>query len=156
MARNNKKPKVGDVVIITTSKGYAYAQLTHVNKLFGYLIRVYPQLHSRPVKEVCQITERPEAYSTFIHRLDFYAEPHITIIASCPIRPESTVFPMFRDGIKDPAIGKVERWWLWDGEVSTPVGELTEDMKRLSIREMDNYETLIAKIEAGWMPSMEC
>jgi hypothetical protein len=153
--KTSKKPKIGDVIRIKTAKGYAYAQLTHENKLLGFMIRVFPGIHKEPVEDVCELVKQEELYSTFIHRLDFYEEPHIVIVTNCPLTPRSRLFPMFRDGIKNPNTGRVEKWWLWNGENSAPVGPLTEEMKTMPIREFNNYKTLIKKIESGWLPSDE-
>jgi hypothetical protein len=55
----------------------------------------------------------------------------------------------------DPSTGKVKVWWLWDGEREWQVGELTEEQRGLSFREVWNDTLLIERIESGWTPETD-
>ncbi len=64
----------------------------------------------------------------------------------------SRKFPLFRVGVIHPETGKVETWWLWDGEKEWPIGSITEDERKLPIRASWNDTMLVQRIEEGWLP----
>jgi hypothetical protein len=61
-------------------------------------------------------------------------------------------FPLFRNGLPNPATGKVEVWWLWDGVKDWKVGKLTPEQLDLPILSIPSYPVLIDRIETGWTP----
>ncbi len=147
-----RKPKVGDVVRIATNKGFAYAQLSHMNKLCGCLLRIFegffPNCTSIP-----NVQELSEAYQTYVFPEDLFAKDCVQIIGNQPLRKEFIEHPLMRAGVRDPKTGKVADWWLWDGTQEWLVGPLTDEMRCLSLRQIWVYTILVNRIEAGWKPS---
>ncbi|MHB1381610.1 MAG: hypothetical protein ACYCXJ_05245, partial [Thermoleophilia bacterium] len=75
----------------------------------------------------------------------------VKVVANEPIPEENREFPLFRGGNED-SDGKVRVWWLWDGEKSWKVGEITAEQRNLPIKEILNDTMLIKRIEDGWTP----
>ena len=49
------------------------------------------------------------------------------IVGKVAVPASLTAFPLFRAGaIPNPQTGKVDNWYLWDGEKEWRVGEITE------------------------------
>jgi hypothetical protein len=142
----------GDVLEIVTDKGLAYAQCSQLHPMFGPLLRVLPGFHQVRPTDFSTVVNQRELYHVFI-LWDSSVDPAIVAIVCRQEVPEqSKTFPLFRDGIADPTTGRVPVWWLWDGERSWPVGELTADQRRLSIRTMWDEVTLASRIARGWTP----
>ena len=151
-----KSPKIGDIVQIATNQGYAYAQLTHRNKLLGYLLRILPGFHPEPLTEFATKVQSRELYQTFVFRDDLYESPVVMIVGHEDVPKDAQAFPIFRDGIRDPATKQVTDWWLWDGTTSQKIGKLDDQQKALSIRSIWNYKILVDRVGKGWMPADEC
>src|SRR5262249_46235683 len=127
---------IGDVVEIVTDKGLSYAQCSHHHHMFGPLLRVLPGLHQVRPTEFLSVINQSSSYHVFT-LLDLSVDPAIARIVSHQDVPEqSKSFPLFRDGVRDPSTRRVQVWWLWDGEKSWPVGELTPDQRKLPVRAM--------------------
>lgn len=149
------KIKIGDIVEIVTKNGFSYAQYTHKNPSFGALLRVFGENFSdRPQKFDDIVNVRPVFMTFFplgtaIHRGIF------SVVANVDVPAHALPFPTFRAGIPNPATGKVDVWWLWDGETEWPVGKLTEEQRSLSLRGIWNDTFLVERIESGWTPETD-
>jgi hypothetical protein len=147
--------KIGDIVQIPTSKGFAYAQYTHKSPQYGFLIRILPNFYNAPIHNFLQITNEIECFVAFFPLSAAINQRIVTIVGNAPVPVSAKKFPIFRTGIIDPSTGKVTTWWLWDGEQEWPVGELTIDQRKLPIRGIWNDALLIERIEAGWTPEID-
>lgn len=76
-------------------------------------------------------------------------------VVHCSIPEHACEPPLFRAGVVDPSTGKVETWWLWDGEKEWRVGAITEDQRRLPIRGSWNDTLRVKRIEEGWLPEKD-
>ncbi len=152
-----KKAKIGDILEIPTKKGLAYVQYSHEHKepspRMGSLIRVLPGFFSDRPKEFQAIADQQELYYTLfpvraaVHRGIFQVARHAAI-------PEhAKAFPLFRNGQINQETGKYyDNWWLWNGEKSWYVGQITDQQLDLSFRTAWNDIALIERIEQGWTP----
>lgn len=134
--RHSNRPKIGDVIEIPTRNGFAYAQYTHRNQLCGFLIRILPGVFPSRPSNFADLIEQTEADIAFVFLLDDLRNNLASIVAHQDVPERFRPFPMFRAGIVNPASGRVECWWLWDGEREWKVGELTPELFRLPIREV--------------------
>jgi hypothetical protein len=150
----NTKPKLGDVIEVETSKGYAYAQITNKHRDLGILIHVLNKIHpsSVPAEGFPELVNSESRYCTFIFKQDLYESPLVSVKGNADIPEKHKAFPMMRAGIKDPRTRQVACWWLWDGINEWPIGQLDESQRNLSIREIWNFEILIRRIESEWSP----
>lgn len=149
-----KRAKVGDVVEITTPKGFAYAQYTHKHSMFGALLRVLPGTYNKRLQEFEDLLQHP-VFSTFFPLQAAINKDIVTVIRNYPVPEMLREFPLFRVPMRDLTTGQIRSWWLWDGEREWPVGDLTRDQYVLPIREVINDTLLIERIVAGWTPEQE-
>lgn len=151
-----KRVKIGDIVEIPTKKGLSYAQFTHKHVQYGALLRIFGEHHaSRPIKFDAIVRSRP-AFMIFFPLGAAVNRGILSVAANVAVPPHAQPFPTFRcAGLQDPVTGKVDAWWLWDGEKEWRVGELTKEQRSLSIRGVCNDTLLIERIDAGWTPEMD-
>ncbi len=145
-----RRPRIGDVVEIETPRGLAYAQYTHKHPMWGGLIRVLPGLYSERPADFAGLVEAEEQFSVFFPLGAAAARGIVKIVANAPVPARKRAFPLFRDGVQSPTTGRVETWWLWDGEREWRIGRLRPEQRDFPIREVWNDTLLIERIVEGW------
>ena len=148
-----KKIQIGDVVEIPTTKGLTYAQYSHNNELCGELLRILPGLFNKRPVNLEEVVSQTEIFSIFFPLRVAIKRKIFEVATNLPVPHFAIKFPLFRCGAVDPTSGKVRTWWLWDGEREWKVGDITQEQRKLSLREIWNDTLLIEKIESGWNPS---
>ena len=76
----------------------------------------------------------------------------VEIVSNQPVPAEAREFPTFRDGVVDPATGRVANWWLWDGQREWMVGQITYEQRHFPILAVVNDTQLIEWILSDWTP----
>jgi hypothetical protein len=104
---------------------------------------------------VCDVALGDVQFLTFFPLQAAVNKDIVAVVGNCPIPTEAAEFPIFRAGVADPKTGKVNVWWLWDGEREWRVGTLTPEQRRLSFRAVWNDTMLIDRIVAGWRPETD-
>jgi hypothetical protein len=146
-------PRTGDVIEIATSGGYAYALYSHRNSEYGCLLRVWNDRHAQPLRDFGFMSVAAPSFSTFYLLGPSVRHALTTIVGNIPVPASLSEFPLFRaGGIPDPQTGKVDNWWLWDGEKEWRVGEITAEQRQLPIRGVVNHAALVGYIERAWTP----
>src|SRR5205085_6016920 len=130
-----RRAKVGDIIEIPVARGFAYAQYTHQHPQMGGLIRVFDKLFETRPADLAKIARGAVRFSTFFPLRAAVSRGIFQVIGHQEVAPQNSAFPIFRNGIEDPKTRKVSVWWLWDGEKSWKVGEITPDQRKLPIRE---------------------
>lgn len=152
---NRRRLQFGDVIEIHTPKGLAYAQYTHRHDKppkYGEMIRVLPGLFKKRPGSFASLVTKTERFNTFVPLGAMVRRKIVEIVANEVIPERCKAFPVFRSGNPHPKTGKIDVWWLWDGERSWEVGQLTDEMKKLSIEGCCNDTYLIECIVDGWSP----
>lgn len=150
------RAKIGDIIEIQTSRGLAYAQVTHLHKespKYGHLLRVFEGLHdSRPENLEALATQSPVQFQTFFPLNAALNRGIVTKVSTEPVPTPWDAFPLFRmKGLVDPVTRKAKRWALWSGAKETMLDRpLTESEKKLPILAIINDTMLIEYIETGW------
>lgn len=137
-----KNPKIGDVFEITVEDKFAYFQYTHKHKKYGHLVRVYPGLYKKQLKNVSELTKQTSRFWIFYPlRTAVNKDGLVRLVSNEPIPEIFQQFPImrFRGGIDHH--GKVLSWWLWDG-IKEYKKILTDDDLSLSIRGIANHKYL--------------
>ncbi len=135
-----RRIRVGDVIEIITSRGFAYGHITHIHKTerasYGPLVRVLPGF----------FVSRPGQF-------DGLARQRPVPMMFCA----SKAFPVFRTtqdyGVQPSTDPK--RWWFWDGEKEWLVGKLKPEQRQMPIREIVDGVLLRERIETGWSPATD-
>ncbi len=150
------RKKLGDVIEIPTSKGLSYVQYTHENKaspVLGSLIRVLEGFSkTRPSnEELSHLIKKPHRFQTFcpVHHsvnLGFFE-----LVGNFPVPDFAKKFPTFKSSNTSHKIDpEKKKWWLWDGEKSWKVGELSvEEQKKYPFKGGFNDTGLVTAIENG-------
>lgn len=151
---SKSKVRVGDVYEVCLPSGFSYVHVTARNKMLGVLIRVLSGIYDKPIPQFQELVSAQELYFTYMFVADFSKENGLRYIANVFIK-ECEVHPLMRDGIRDPATGRVNVWRLWDGEKEWRIGDLNESQKTLSLRQIWNCEILKRRIVDAWLPCHE-
>lgn len=147
--------RMGDVFEIPTDRGVAYAQCTHRHPTYGHLIRALVGLFDARPDDLAVLVRGPARFCTFFPLPAAVRQKIVTLVGNEPIPVEARAFPLFRAGAVDPATGRVDVWWLWDGEREWRVGSLSDAERRLPIRGVWNDTMLRERIVADWTPETD-
>lgn len=121
----------------------------------GPLIRVFPDVHSLPPQDLNVLVQQETDFWIFFPVTESLKRGIISKVAHCSIPAHAQGMPLFRNGNIDPVTGKVDIWWLWDGEKSWKVGAITDEQRRLPILGAWNDVMLMKRIEEGWLPERD-
>lgn len=146
----------GDVYAIETKKGPGFFQFVKKNKLMGSLIRVFPlEDPARTLENWAELIERETNFWVFFAVDTALRKGLVVKVGHSAVPLHARETPLFRAGIPHPSTRKVGNWWLWDGEKSWQIGELTPEQRKLPIRAAWNDTLLRERLEAGWLPEID-
>jgi hypothetical protein len=146
-----KRPKIGDVVRVTTREGAADAQVTHRHAEFGHLLRVLGPAATN--KTPAAIAAQPTAFHVFLALGAACAQGLADVLGPAPIPPEDISFPLFRAPMRTPE--GISGWWLWDGEREWRIGPLPPAQRSLPLREIVSAPLLVSRAHARWRPDSQ-
>lgn len=144
-----KRPQIGDVIEISTSKGLAYAQFTHKHPTHRALLRVMPGFYSSRPECFSKLMLADPQFSTFFPLGAACNRGIVRVVANEAVSAYLSAFPTFRSSIKGQD-GEWGPWWLWDGKHEWLIGELEPGMEVLPPQEVINDTLLIKRIVSGW------
>lgn len=144
-----RQPRIGDIVEIDGNDGLRYfGQYSHQHPVFGGLLRIYDfRCPSDYQVSIDEIARRPVKLSVFYPLRRSIKEGIFRIIGNSTVRGQEAVFPVFRDGHINPSTGKIEEWWLWDGNQEWFVGAL-KNPEEYPLRQIVN-DTLLRELVQG-------
>jgi hypothetical protein len=151
------RPRIGDVLQITTADGVAVVQYTHRHPEWGAVLRVFALGQASALASPDALTALAAGREQFIalFPLGSACQRGIAVIrGTAPIPVEAQPFPVFRSAARLPTGGRGP-WWLWDGTRQWQVDSLTPEQRRLPLREVINDTLLVERASAGWHPELE-
>ncbi len=154
MAAKQRRQRIGDIVVIQSPDGAAYARFTHKHEQYGALLSVLGPSRGDP-PALARLAALPVQFRTFFPLGAACRRGIATVIGHAELPADEQPFPLFRAGMRDPSTGRVARWWLWDGEHEWPVDALTDEQMKLPIREIINDTLLIERARDGWSAEQE-
>ena len=146
---SRKRPQIGDVIEIGTSRGLAYAQFTHKHPAYGALLRVLPGFYLSRPEDFSALTLAKPQFSTFFPLGSACSKGIVQVVANEAILESLRMFPTFRSSVKGQD-GRWGAWWLWDGEKEWKIGDLHPGMEELPVRGVINDTLLVERIVSGW------
>jgi hypothetical protein len=149
---SRKRPRIGDIIEISTPHGLAYAQYTHRHDSppkFGALIRVFSGTHHVRPSAFADLVHTEPQFVTFFPLGTACYRGIVRIVSNEPVPEKAAAFPTFRSATPDTE-GRVHSWWLWDGKKQWRVDLLTTEMRRFPIRGVWNDTLLVERICSGW------
>ena len=142
-----------------TSRGFAYAQVSHVHRTerssYGPLLRVLPGFFDqRPARFEDLVRQRP--LSVMFCALTFALKDGICeVVGNVPVPEEARAFPVFRTSNDPAADMSAKEWWFWDGEKSWFVGSIGPEQRQMPVREIVPGVLLRDRLETGWSPATD-
>ncbi|MGN6094511.1 MAG: hypothetical protein ACTHOL_19340 [Luteibacter jiangsuensis] len=146
-----KRVKLGDIVQILTSEGVSYAQLSHINPEFGYLIRIFEGTYPKRPKDWAEVVARPVQFSAFFPLQSAVNQALLAVVGNCPVPEAIASFPTFRsrNGGRGGSI------WLWDGKAAVMLDRpLGEEEQSYPVEGIISAPLLIERIENGYRPEV--
>lgn len=142
-----KRIKLGDILQILTSQGVAYAQVTHKNPEFGFLIRVFSGFFDSQPKDFSSVVRCPVQFAAFFSAQSAINQGLLAVVANIPVSECLQVFPTFRSRNGGPG-GSI---WLWDGKEATRLErDLTMEELKFPTRTIISAPLLIERIESNY------
>jgi hypothetical protein len=145
-----KRIKIGDVMQILTSIGVSYAQVTHKDIKYSWIIRVFPETYPQTPKDFTTVVNQEPQFSAFFGVQVAVNRGLFAIVANVPIWEGNQKFPLFR-GANHSRHWKTGPWWLWDGEKSLRLDRpLTEEEQKYPLTGFPSAPLIIEWIEQGY------
>jgi len=142
-----KKVKIGDLLQILTSQGVAYAQVTHKNPEFGYLIRVFSGFYDSKPKDFSAIASSPVQFSAFFVVQSAVNQGLLSVVGNVPVPESLQEFPTFRSRNGGPG-GSI---WLWNGNEAVRLKrDLSLEEQKFSTRGVISAPLLVERIESNY------
>lgn len=139
------------MIEIETPAGLSYAQVTHHNDEFGYLLRILPGTYrTRP--DIAALAVKPHRWVVFYPAEHAVRQRLVHPVGTFGIPLSARAFPLFRAGGLPDRTGHVDEWWLWDGRDEKRIGPLKDEHLDLPIREIVNHEVLVERLLSDWTP----
>jgi hypothetical protein len=127
-----KRVKIGDIMQILTSEGISYAQVTHRNPKYGYLIMVFPGTYPQVPKDFNEVVDQTPQFSAFFPLQPAIHRGYFAIVANVPVSSKNEPFPVFRSGLRGKDGKMMGSWWLWDGETETRLDRPLTNEEKIS------------------------
>lgn len=140
--------KIGDIYEIPLpDKRYAYAQHVNRNAEYGYLIRVFNQIVTVPMRDIDQLDESQLLFPpVFVGLRATVSSGRWKRIGNKPVN--TFTFPLFRQTIGTKP-GTYSDWRIWDGVLTKKVGALPVSYRSLELECVWGDEGLEERIVAG-------
>lgn len=150
------RTQAGDVIEIRTPRGLAYAQATHEDRAWGWVLRILPGFYAERPRDLRSLVSTQHRYVTFFPLTQAVTRRIVEIIGREDVPGAARMFPMFRvAGLPDPKTGEIRDWSLWDGKRERDVARLTAEQRQLPILEVVNDTLLIERLVSDWTPEQE-
>ena len=140
------KNVIGLIAQFETSKGIAYSLCTHENAEYGTLIYLYPI-----GTQLLELKDAPTQFCCFFPLRIALRRNIVKEVGKMEIPSQLKVFPVFRSGIPmEPNSTKVDCWWFWDGVKEWPVGEISDEQRKMPRSGIWNDTLIIERLEEGY------
>jgi hypothetical protein len=147
-----KAPRLGNIFELKTPKGFAYFQNTYKDDKFGHLIRILPGLYDTRPTSFSGLNQSKELYFIFFPLGAAVSRELVKYVADEPIPAWAQKPPIMRRAGGRSREGKVQNWFIPDGNGEKLVVKLNDEQKHFSLAQIWNDTMLIERICSGWLP----
>jgi hypothetical protein len=149
------RPKLGDIIEIPLRQKYAYALYINYSKVFGELIRVLRSTHSRQ-QEPGNLDIKDELFCCFFSVGIWTHRKDVRIIGATKLERSDKKMPLFKQYMLNPDTGK-KTWFIWEGNSpkAKKVARLSSSQRSYPMAQIIGFDTLVQRIESGWLPEHE-
>ena len=141
-----RKNVIGLIAEFETSKGVAYSLCTHEEREHGPLVYLYPI-----GTLLSELKDTTPQFCCFCRLRALLRRKTWKEVGKMEIPLQLKDFPVFRVGLAlTPGSPKVACWWFWDGEKEWPVGEITDEQRKMPIRSIWGEILITERLEEGY------
>ncbi|GAA5497653.1 hypothetical protein Rhal01_03853 [Rubritalea halochordaticola] len=148
-----RRPKVGDVIEVPANGGYYYGVVSHRHD-YGDVLRIINKCHALPLKDIPAFEAASDMITLQCIFKGELTNGSLKKVGKIALPEKLRDFPLFRSGTPNHKTGKVEVWWLWDGENDIRIGELSEEQKQLPRAGALDNEAMVIHLERRTHPSL--
>lgn len=152
-----RRIRIGDVIEIMTSRGLAYAQVTHIHKTdrsaYGPLLRVLPGFFGARPSEFDELVLQEPVSMMFCPLRQALRSETCEVVGNVSVPEKARAFPLFRVTNDIGMDTNPKDWWFWNGEESWFVGKLQP--RQMPISEIVSPSLFRERVETGWDPGSD-
>lgn len=159
-----KRKRIGDILEIPLSKGFAYAQYVNEHRMptaLGSLIRIFPGMYSTPLEDPCTLVTQREKYYVYVPLARSLTLGLLRIVGSAEVPEKCRKFPTTKRWLSREFNPNNPKFWFvvhFDDDGNRTTTEYKSLPKKFYGLTMDSIMTiplLVKRIEAGWTPESE-
>lgn len=145
-ARQTVRLAPGDIVEVTTPKGLAYVQVTHLHPAYPEVVRALPGLFDA-CPDLDALAREPARFVAMVPLEGAIGNGRdgLRKAGSAPVPEADREFPIFRMAIPDRK-GGTAYWWFWDGEGLRYDMEPGPEAETMPLREVLGIAKLVARL----------
>lgn len=144
--------KIGDILEVKTSKGFAYIQYTHEDPVYGEIVRVLEGIFkdAQHPDQLCILAQNPHVFVAIIPLAAVVKKKIFQVVARCDVPAFASQYPTFRT-----AKGAYKRYVLYDGNKKWRKEDLSSEEKAFPVLGIWNDTLLVERIAENWRPDDE-
>lgn len=153
MRPKRRRPAIGDILEIKTSKGLVYLQYTHERGPFASVVRWLPGYFAERPTDFTELARQPE-HCTFQYLVpDSVRHGDMTPVGQAEIPERCRSYPWFRMAIrKDFEHGRVTLWRVGNETEWYHAEELTPEVRQIPLSGIWGHGLLMDRLESLWDP----
>lgn len=145
--------KLGDLIEFQSEDGdYRYAQITHKEKEYGYLLTLFKSSHEHPLEKFDDVLNDDVQLRTFYFLQLSLKKGLVKKVGNYAIRKDLKPLPRFKGLLPLQFSKGLYKWAIWENGVT--IKEYSEDISREEQRypmlRIIDHDTLLYYIGLGW------
>lgn len=164
MLPERKRKRIGDILEIPLSKGFAYAHYVNEHQTstaLGSLIRVFPGIYPKKLEDPCSLVSQREKYYAYVPLARSLTLGLLSIVGSAEVPLRCRKFPTTKRWVSREFNPNNPKTWFvvhFDDEgnrTTTMHRSLPKKYYGVTMDEIVTIPFLVNLIEDGWTPESE-
>lgn len=154
--RSGRKIKLGDIVEVPLTRGFAYVQYVYCDKKsHGDLVRVFPGKFNKRAKSLDDVVSQQDLYCCFFPVTKAVQLELVEVVGSADIPRRYRKLPASKVYFENIETGE-KTWFIFDGKGQRRKTErLSTEEKKYPMRQVLSIQVLVERIENDWLPEHE-